>query len=167
MKVKFKNNAKTVYPKEWLEDNFKNGNIKIETLFNYNKTIRFFNTDMSYDFIFQDDKYVLVKNYLGEIICCRVEDIKMDNINIGDEVKVINEDYLYTTYADFFIENDISKDLTIRYQYGSGEVVNKDATYIVKYIGYHVWGDRKLCLIQEKFDFNRVYLIGVEGLEKV
>lgn len=43
--------------------------------------------------------------------------------NIGDRVKIIDHEMLFTTYSGFFVENDIDKKIARRYAYGVGMLI--------------------------------------------
>lgn len=100
---------------------------------------------------------------------------ELPKIKIGDIVKIINTGCLYPTYISWFMENKINYDLALRYCYNYNLSVEEAEhnTFTVKKIAKHSENneDDVLVLIEQNTaDFSRcgdVYLIGIEGLEKI
>lgn len=88
-----------------------------------------------------------------------------DEIKVGDLVEVINNGKSYTTYEDWFKENNAS-DLRKLYKFDD---LLKDGTLcnVIK-TGKHSWQDALLVAVQSlSKDQRGVYLIGAEGLKVV
>lgn len=87
---------------------------------------------------------------------------------IGDVVKVKDMGRKYTTYADWFEEQDISPSVAARYKYGSNDRLDLNQTYKVIAIGKHGASNDVLVLIEviNKWGTDgAVYLFGEEGLK--
>lgn len=97
----------------------------------------------------------------------KIDDSKSDEIKVGDMVSVIESGYSYPNYANWFIDNNIDKDIAIRYAYGSEPYVGR--LYYVKAIAEHKDGHDIIYCIQENKEndgLNPAYLISREGIEK-
>lgn len=78
----------------------------------------------------------------------------------GDYVKIRDTGYIYSTYPEFFIENDI-RDRLNHYVYGASPTDEEVDTSIFKVI---LVGEGKHCVISNG---THDYLIDVDGLKKV
>ena len=91
-----------------------------------------------------------------------VDDIE---IKVGDYVRVIDTGYAYTTYTEFFIDNDIVK-LGLKYHYGTIPEYNKEI-YKVVYIAPHEYQPEvSICAIQNMDSIGQIYLMDIDGLVK-
>lgn len=125
-------------------------------------------------------KYFLVESNTNKVeidgkqypkLCLVSEDDieEVEDIEVGDKVKVTNDGLTYTTYGDFFTENNLEPYLMINYQYSNNDV-DMDDKYVVEYIGTHRHNNRKICVIREiawSKTSGKVYLIEIDGLMKV
>lgn len=103
------------------------------------------------------------------------KELSKDKIAVGDKVKIVNRSLVYTTYADWVVENVSDPCMVARFAYD--QLPNDDDTvYVVKAIATHgVFGKTKLAYIQNYFKYNSgvvdiqrpCYLVDIEGLEKV
>ena len=128
------------------------------------------------------EKYFLVESNISiieidenkySILCLvhadDVEEVRDRDIEVGDKVKVINDGLIYSTYGDFFTENNLEPYLMINYQYNNSNI-DMDDKYVVEYIGTHISNNRKICVIKEvswSRTSGKVYLIEIDGLKKV
>lgn len=89
--------------------------------------------------------------------------------NVGDMVKVINCGNAYTTYENWFKEQNLDSYYTTRYAYGiNPNDINKSNTvYEVVKRGIHNCGDDNLYLIRRQHDCAPMFLIGEKGLKAV
>ena len=96
-----------------------------------------------------------------------VEFPDIEEFNVGDIVRVINNGKSYTTHIDFFIDSEIDKRLLGRYSY---MMAPKNGTeYRIVAIG-NVRPDEIDYVIEELYsseDYGSVYLIEKSGVEKV
>lgn len=88
--------------------------------------------------------------------------------NVGDTVKVINCGNAYTTYENWFKEQELGSYYTTRYAYGinPNNINNSNTIYKVIKRGTHNCGDDNLYLIQRDC-YEPMFLIGEEGLKVV
>lgn len=89
--------------------------------------------------------------------------------NVGDKVKVINCGNAYTTYENWFKEQELGSYYTTRYAYGINPNVinNSNTVYEVIKRGTHNCGYDNLYLIQRDCYGQPMFLIGEEGLKAV
>ena len=89
--------------------------------------------------------------------------------NVGDKVKVINCGNAYTTYENWFKEQELGSYYTTRYAYGINPKVINNSNTVYKVIkrGTHNCGDDNLYLIQRDCYEQPMFLIGEEGLKAV
>lgn len=88
---------------------------------------------------------------------------------IGTEVKIVDTGKLYTTYADWFKENEIPYDYAVRYCY-CGDKPKTNLKYKIVGVGKHIADNSRIIYaIQEcgEFVFDKVYLIGCKGVEPI
>ena len=88
--------------------------------------------------------------------------------NVGDMVKVIRHGNAYTTYENWFKEQELGAYYTTRYAYGINPNVinNSNTVYKVVKRGIHHCGDDNLYLIQRD-RYEPMFLIGEAGLKSV
>lgn len=84
-----------------------------------------------------------------------------NNINIGDEVRIIDEGALYITYESFFEENDLKEYLG---KYAYGEIYPKNRVFTIVGKGKHKLWDREILVIQNTI--GQIFLIDKNGVEK-
>ena len=91
--------------------------------------------------------------------------------NVGDMVKVIRCGNAYTTYENWFKEQELGSYYTTKYAYGINPNDindNSNTVYEVVKRGIHRCGDDNLYLIQrQNDDFAPMFLIGEKGLKAV
>ena len=90
--------------------------------------------------------------------------------NVGDMVKVIRCGNAYTTYENWFKEQELGSYYTTKYAYGinPNDINNSNTVYKVVKRGIHCCGDDNLYLIQrQNDDFAPMFLIGEKGLKAV
>ena len=126
---------------------------------------------------YRGEKFYLVRTnydmFIDDIHCNAItliseHDVEIIDIKVGDKVKVIDDGMLYTTYGEFFIDNNLENYLMINYQYKNSNI-DMDDKYIVEYIGTHKHNGKIICVIREvNWDekYGRVYLIEINGLKK-
>lgn len=90
------------------------------------------------------------------------ESTEVKSTSIGHAAKVINEGLSYVTYADFFKENAIEEQYTLRYDYGYS--ASEDGSYVIVGEGYHDITNGKVYVLQN-INTNRVYLVAEEGVK--
>lgn len=88
---------------------------------------------------------------------------------VGDIVQVVDIGACYTTYCDFFRENDISIDIAARYRYDFplSEIIreNPDVLFKVMAVGTHGIDGTKIYAITALGDWvEHCYLIGERGI---
>lgn len=124
---------------------------------------------------YRGEKFYLVRTnydmFIDDIHCNAItliseHNVEVIGIEVGDKVKVINDGLIYTTYGDFFIDNNLENRLMINYQYNNSNI-DMDDKYIVEYIGTHKHSGKTICVIKEVGWSERVYLIEIEGLRKL
>lgn len=88
--------------------------------------------------------------------------------NVGDMVKIINCGNAYTTYVNWFKEQNLGEHYTTRYAYGINpkNINNSNTVYKVIKRGTHHCGDDNLYLIQRDC-YESMFLIGEKGLKAV
>lgn len=91
------------------------------------------------------------------------------SFKIGDKVKIKNFGRCYTTYKDWFIENDIPREDCIGFCYGMNAeeaVVNaEDTIFTVIAKGLHNSNEDMLYLIKVNGHSKKSFLIGESGIE--
>lgn len=94
----------------------------------------------------------------------------MDQIpkfKVGQKVKVVKPGGCYTTYGDFFTNNNVPLDIAIRYQYGrslTDEDYN-DQTYIIDFVGEHCWKSECVLYVIHEVRSCRTYLVNEYALK--
>lgn len=88
---------------------------------------------------------------------------------IGDSVRVVDFGQQYTTYSDWFEENNIGINFAARYGYGRSCEENRNKVYTVLAYGPHCSReDIMLYLIEEKNTrYSQLFLFAGEALELV
>ena len=87
----------------------------------------------------------------------------MPKFNIGDHVKVVDKDFSYTKYDDFFFENNITMHDVAMYDYGVAAKENVEYEIIQK--GTHtIFTDRELYLIKS-LNKDKTYIVESDGIE--
>lgn len=83
-----------------------------------------------------------------------------------DLVYVKDKGYCYSTYADFFEENDLPYNWASRYAFNvSLSDLKIDNKTPFNLLGYGVHNDgRSVAIIEETSGYNRVFLIGENGI---
>lgn len=145
------------YAKEYIKDEYK-----------VYKTI-YYNT-YKYYLLETNITITIDENHYSTLCLINADDVEeVEDIEVGDKVKVTNDGLIYSTYGDFFTENNLEPYLMINYQYSNNDV-DIDDKYTVEYIGTHRHNGRKLCVIKEiawSKTSGKVYLIEIDGLMKV
>ena len=90
------------------------------------------------------------------------EKTEVKSTPVGRPAQVTCEGLSYTTYADFFRENLIEQQYTLRYDYGYS--ANEDNSYVVVGEGYHSLTNKKIYVLQNT-DTSRVYLVEESGVK--
>lgn len=86
-----------------------------------------------------------------------------EKIKVGDDVAIVNAGELYSTYYDFFEENDLSLNIAARYAFrGEASTMFK---HRVIYIGKHTKDGEDVYVIENKLN-KTIYLIGGKGIVK-
>lgn len=91
----------------------------------------------------------------------------VEELKVGDIVKIINNGDSYTTYTEFMTQYATPTQCCL-WDYNS--VPKQDETqYIIRGIALHSDRDKKLAIIQNYYrgEFGEIYLMGVEGLQKI
>lgn len=85
---------------------------------------------------------------------------------IGDSVRIVDFGQQYTTYSDWFEENNIGINFAVRYSYDVS--CEKDKVYTILAYGPHCFHTGMLYLIEEKDTLHSpVFLFAEEALELV
>lgn len=99
-----------------------------------------------------------------------VEEKAKSKIKVGDLVKIVDAGYAYAVYTDWLIQNNVGSDMMCQYQFRRVPPVD-DSIYIVEKIApRNDFAGEMLYLIRSYNShpsMSRVYLMGIEGLEKV
>lgn len=94
---------------------------------------------------------------------------EVTEIKVGDKVTVVNYKKAYDTYAQWFIDNDIDKEIATRYAYKSAP--QDGVHYFVKAIAPHGHDPKTIlyCIQGDEYNdgLNPAYLISRDGIEKV
>ena len=90
----------------------------------------------------------------------------VEDIEVGDKVRITYVGKLYSTYWKFFVENQLSPSLLGRYQYERSDIDTKEK-YVVEYIGEHSNKKDKVCVIREDYEYGKVFLIDMDGVKLV
>lgn len=94
------------------------------------------------------------------------------NLQVGDVVKITDEDLIYRSYSDWFVENNVSVSIAARYAYCDSQEI-EEGKYQVVAVGPHQERyEGLLCAIEKytttaSYAFKKVYLIGQRGVERV
>lgn len=98
------------------------------------------------------------------------EEKAKNKIKVGDLVKIVDNLHSYTAYCDWLIRNDVDAELMCQYQLRNYPDED-NTTYVVERIApWSEDGGELLYLIRSNEYhpvLSRVYLMGIEGLEKV
>ena len=173
MRAKIKNGFYNPKCYCWVEQNIKDGNIKVSWFMDYDYIIDSYAlTTYTYKVLFSDICYALLYSeeekamYIAEI--SNVEMLE-NEIQVGDEVRVVNSGKSYPTYENFFkyYRNEIATHHMIRYQYArSMEEENyNNRKFTVVFIGKHLEYDINLYVIRDTLT-NQVWLIEESGIDK-
>ena len=105
----------------------------------------------------------------------QAKELGKDKIEVGDKVKIVDNGRIYSTYADWVVENVSDTRMVARYAYGHAPNMN-NAVYMVKAVApYSKYNEETLVYVQRYYEFlsgaldisQPCYLIGIDGLEKV
>lgn len=103
------------------------------------------------------------------------KELGKEKIEVSDKVKIVNNDFVYTTYTDWVVDNVPDPRMVACFAYGQVPNAN-NAVYTVKAITPHSkYNKETLVYVQRYYDsFSNVldtnqpcYLISIDGLEKV
>ena len=147
-------NAKNEYDYKWFKENVENKNIDIKDILMYSKN-HWVDTK-EYEVIYEDDKYYFIGDNKRTFLVK-----KETNFKRGDKVKVINKDYTYMRYDEWF------KQYKIDATYWCYSIEPKEnTTYTIVEIKKHLEvKDWIICLIE---DFEgRMFLVRDKGLKRV
>ena len=96
----------------------------------------------------------------------RYQDNEVSLYKVGDNVRIVNFGQQYTTYSDWFEENNIGINFAARYSYNVS--CEKDKVYTILAYGPHCFHTGMLYLIEEKDTLHSpVFLFAGEALELV
>lgn len=94
--------------------------------------------------------------------------ILIEELKVGDIVKIINSGQSYTNYIEFMTQYATPAQCCV---WDCGATPNADETqYIIRSIALHERQyEGKLAIIQEHYrgEFGKIYLMGVKGLQKI
>lgn len=110
--------------------------------------------------------YEGAKLALDRLFDKEVKEIKQSNeLKVGSTVKIINKGQIYTTYPEWFKENNCM-DIGLFYQYNVYDDNNLSESAIIVAKGKHIDPNSggMLYAIQDKS--KKVYLFGEDGIEK-
>lgn len=97
-----------------------------------------------------------------------LKDITRPNIKIGDTVTITCPGQIYSTYHNWFKENNVDVDIASRYAYGDECSPSTTHTYIVLAVGKHSENSlMTMYAISATLYGNKVYLINDKGIKKV
>lgn len=156
MKINIYRNAKNEYDYEWFKKNVDDKNIDVKYILMYSKN-HWVDTK-EYEVIYEDDKYYFISDNKRTFL---VKKELKTNLKKGDEVEVIDKDYTYMWYDDWFKQYNI--DATY-WCYGKEPKENEKYTIveIKKHLEVKDW---IICLIK---DFEgRMFLVKDKGLKRV
>lgn len=94
----------------------------------------------------------------------------MDQIpkfKVGQKVKVVKPGECYTTYSDFFTNNNVPMNIAVKYQYDRSleDEDYNDQTYVIDFIGKHHWeGEAPMYVIRDVYS-DRAYLVNERALK--
>lgn len=96
----------------------------------------------------------------------------MDQIpkfKVGQKVKVVKPGECYTTYSDFFTENNVPIDIAIRYQFCRSleDEDYNNQTYIVDFVGKHRWKSEGALYVIHEVCSIRTYLVNERALQSI
>lgn len=153
MKISIWRNVNNEYDYKWFKENVENKNIDIKYILMYNKN-HWVDTK-EYEIIYEDDKYYFIsdgtRTYLVK---------KEDNFKKGEKVEVVNENYTYLRYDEWF------KKYKIDATYWCYNTEPKEGEiYTIVEIRKHLEEDWTLCLIKDNAD--RMFLIKDKGIKRV
>lgn len=111
-------------------------------------------------------------NFTEEEVRDNLEDIlktiheRFTSFKVGDRVRVVNPGHAYSTYSDWFEENQIAVSIAARYAYN--QEVKENTVGTVKFIGKHKMDkDKTLYLIEvdQNWIGKPFYLVEASGLK--
>ena len=157
MKIRIKECATNLCPMIWFREHKKE--LLTDWMIRYNEYY-LFDYNKEYDLLYKDREYALVQCD-DKVLCTRLEDI-VDEIEVGDYVKVINKGRIYRGWLDWFAENEIEdRELLLGYQFDREfQYEYENEKYQVVYI------DKRRYIGLIKSEEGRVWLIGINGLER-
>ena len=154
MKISICRNVKNEYNYEWFKENIENKNIDLKYILMYSKKHRVDTNE--YEVIYEDDVYYFISDgtytYLVK---------KEYNFKKGEKVQVVNTDYTYMRYDEWFKRYNI--DATY-WCYGTEPKENTEYTIvdIRKHLTEEDW---IICLIEDLE--GRMFLVKDKGLKRV
>lgn len=93
----------------------------------------------------------------------------MQELKVGDKVKVVNDGETYSTYYEFMLDYG-SKTDCVCWSYGKSPSNNEEKIYKITFIGQHPLREKetKLAIIKEVgCSFGQTYVIGIKGIRKI
>lgn len=97
-----------------------------------------------------------------------LKDITRPNIKVGDTVTITCPGQIYSTYHNWFKENNVDVDIASRYAYGDECDPSTAYTYFVLAVGKHSENNlMTMYAISATLYGNKVYLINDKGIKKV
>lgn len=124
----------------------------------------FVNTDFGDEIIITEEN-----NYKPSKFLWANGKILIEELKVGDIVKIINNGKTYTTYTEFMTLHATPTQCCL---WGYDTIPNENETqYIIRNIALHSnQSEGKLAIIQEHYrgeEFGKIYLLGIEGLRKI
>ena len=122
------------------------------------------------DFIdlgFGDEIVIVEENKKGKYYWANGKRL-VDNIKVGDIVKVVHSGHTYSTYMDFMIEYG-TKQNCCEWVRGENPQENEDK-YEVVFIAPHMTRfetDGEIAIIRSLDYHHKTYIIGLKGLQKI
>lgn len=90
-------------------------------------------------------------------------------LKVGNEVKIVDDGQMYTSYYQWFKENNVDLDIASRYAFENNQQINKNVLYKIVAVGYHV-SDKNLKMYAiQRADCSiggYVFLINEYGIKK-
>lgn len=98
----------------------------------------------------------------------RYQDTEAALYKVGDNVRIVDFGQQYTTYSDWFEENNIGINFAARYGYGRLCEKDRNKVYTILAYGPHSFHTGMLYLIEEKrYPPSPLFLFAEEALELV
>ena len=151
-KINISKDTKNEYDVEWFKKNVKN--IDIKDILDYNRNNCWIDTKKEYEVIYEDNEYHFISDGISTFL------IKREEFEKGDKVEIVDKDYIYMWYDDWFKEYNI--DATY---WCYGAELKKDLIYTIVEIRKHTVGNWIVCLIKDCY--GRMFLIRDEGIKRV